>query len=114
MTDFHRRELLSGAMALAASALQAAPEEREIRTAVVGVGHRGTALLGQVLRQENVRVNAICDIDPQARDRALSASSRFNPRSLTDYRQDLDLKDVDANVVATTCYLPPGVATAYL
>src|SRR5260370_36769317 len=104
MTDFHRRELLSGAMALAASALQAAPEEREIRTAVVGVGHRGTALLGQVLRQENVRVNAICDIDPQARDQALSASSRFNPRSFTDYRQVLELKEGDPVVVATPCY----------
>ena len=92
MTDFPRRELLSGAMALAASALQAAPEEREIRTAVVGVGHRGTTLLGQVLRQDKVRVNAICDIDPEARDKALSAASRFNPRSFTDYRQVLDSK----------------------
>jgi len=45
MSGYHRREILSGAMALAASALRAAPDEREIRTAMVGVGHRGTTLL---------------------------------------------------------------------
>ena len=109
-----RRELLSGAMALAASGLRAAPDGRELRTAMVGIGHRGTSLLGQVLKQEQVRITAICDIDPQARDKALSAASRFNPRSFTDYRQVLDLADVDAVIVATPCYLHAEMAAACL
>ena len=50
-------------MALAASGLRAAPDEREVRTAMVGIGHRGTTLLGQVMKQERVRVTAICDAD---------------------------------------------------
>jgi predicted dehydrogenase len=110
----NRRELLSGAMALAASTLRAAPDGREVRTAMVGVGHRGTALLGQVLKQERVRVTALCDIDPQARDKALSTATRFSPRSFTDYRQVLDLADVDAVIIATPCYLHAEMAAACL
>lgn len=108
-----RRELLSGAAALAAG-LRAAPDGREVRTAMVGIGHRGTALLGQVLRQEQVRITAICDTDPQARDKALSTAARFRPRSFTDYRQVLDLADVDALIVATPCYLHAEMAAACL
>jgi myo-inositol 2-dehydrogenase/D-chiro-inositol 1-dehydrogenase len=110
----NRREVLSGAMAFAASSLQAAPEEREVRAAMVGIGHRGTALLGQVLKQERVRITAMCDIDPQARDKALSAAARFSPRSFVDYRQVLDLADVDAVIVATPCYLHAEIAAACL
>jgi predicted dehydrogenase len=109
-----RRELLSGAAALAASSLGAAPNDREVRTAMVGIGHRGTALLGQVLKQERVKITAICDTDPQARDKALSSASRFNPRSFTDYRQVLDLAEVDAVIVATPCYLHAEMAAACL
>jgi myo-inositol 2-dehydrogenase/D-chiro-inositol 1-dehydrogenase len=101
-------------MAFAASSLQAAPEEREVRAAMVGIGHRGTALLGQVLKQERVRITAMCDIDPQARDKALSAAARFSPRSFVDYRQVLDLADVDAVIVATPCYLHAEIAAACL
>jgi myo-inositol 2-dehydrogenase/D-chiro-inositol 1-dehydrogenase len=110
----NRRELLSAAAALAASGLHAAPEDRELRTAMVGIGHRGTSLLGQVMKQERVRITAICDTDPQARDKALSTAAKFNPRSFTDYRQVLDLADVDAVVVATPCYLHAEMAAACL
>ncbi len=110
----NRRELLSGAMALAASGLRAAPDEREVRTAMVGIGHRGTTLLGQVLKQQQVRITAMCDIDPQARDKALSTAARFSPRSFTDYRQVLDLANVDAVIVATPCYLHAEIASACL
>ena len=39
-----RRELLAAAGMLAAPRLRAAPDEREVRTAMVGIGHRGTSL----------------------------------------------------------------------
>src|ERR1044071_2113745 len=90
----NRRELLSGVVTLASTGVRAATDEREVRTAMVGIGHRGTSLLGQVMKQERVRVTAICDIDPQARDKALSTAARFSPRSFTDYRQVLDLAEV--------------------
>jgi len=99
---------------LASSTLQAAPQQKEIRTAFVGIGKRGTTLTGQVLKQANVRVEAICDIDPNARDAALSLTRRDNPRSFTDYRQVLDLQNVDAVIVATPCYLHSEIAVACL
>src|ERR1044072_7204869 len=110
----NRRELLSGGLALAASGLRAAPDDRELRTAMVGIGHRGTSLLGQVMKQERVRLTAICDIDPPARHKALSTAARFSPRSFTDYRQVLDLADVEAVIVATPCYLHAEMAAACL
>jgi myo-inositol 2-dehydrogenase / D-chiro-inositol 1-dehydrogenase len=115
-THSNRRAFVSGSIAAlaAASSVRAAPEQREVRTAFIGIGHRGTALTGQVLRQENVRVAAICDIDPKARDAALTLTSRDSPRSFTEYRQVLDLKDVDAVIVATPCYLHAEIASACL
>lgn len=107
-----RREfLLTSAAALAS---QAAPSDREIRTAMIGIGKRGSTLIQQVIAQPNVKIAAVCDIDAQARDNAQSAAKRDNPRSFTDYREVLDLKEVDAVVVATPCDLHAPIATAAL
>ncbi len=108
----HRRSFLLGSAA-AAAALPGA-QLREIRAAFIGVGNRGASLLGQALTQENVRVTAICDIDAQARDRALSKAGRNNPRSFTEYRQVIDLKDVEAVIVGTPCDLHAEMAAACL
>jgi predicted dehydrogenase len=105
----NRRHFLS-----ASAAALAAPPESEIRTAMIGVGNRGNGLLTQVLAQTNVRVDAVCDIDAQARDRALSRAGRDNPRSFTDYRQVLDRKQIDAVIVATPCDLHAEMAAAAL
>ncbi|MSV30412.1 MAG: Gfo/Idh/MocA family oxidoreductase, partial [Bryobacterales bacterium] len=105
-----RRTFLFGA----AASLAAAPEDREIRTAHIGIGNRGTSLLKQVLEQRNVRVAAICDIDPKARDAAQSLAHRDNPRSFTEYRRVLDLNDVDAVAIASPCDLHAEMASACL
>src|SRR5439155_14476387 len=83
-----------------------------IRTASIGIGKRGTTVLGQALRQPNVRVTAICDIDPKARDAAQTLAARDNPQSYSDWREVIDLKNVDAVIVATPCYLHAPMATA--
>lgn len=108
-----RRFLLGSAAALAASHLRAAPE-REIRTAFVGVGKRGTTLVTQVLQQPGVKVTAVCDIDAKARDQAQGMLRRDNPRSVTDYRKVLESEDVDAVIVASPCYLHSEMAVACL
>jgi predicted dehydrogenase len=99
----NRRDLLAGAAVAAGSAVLGAAEGRELRTAFIGVGVRGGDLLRQTLVQPNVKVSAICDIDPQTRDRALSAAARDAPRSVPEWRQVADLKDVDAVYIATPC-----------
>jgi len=95
-----RRKFLMGAAAAASSA---AAQVREIRSAFIGVGVRGGNLLKQTVAQQNVRVTAICDIDPHTRDQALSLASRDNPKSLAEWRVVLDLKDVDAVFIGTPC-----------
>jgi predicted dehydrogenase len=112
MNETHRRQFVIGSVAaLASSQLRAAPE-REIRTAFVGVGKRGTTLVTQVLQQPGVKVTAVCDIDPKARDQAQGMMRRDNPRSFTDYRKVLEREDVDSVIVATPCYLHSEMAVA--
>jgi predicted dehydrogenase len=108
----HRRAfLLSAAAASSASALA---QGREIRTAFIGVGVRGGNLLKQTLAQSNVRVAAICDIDPHTRDQAMSLAARDNPKSLSEWRAVLDLKDVEAVFIGTPCDRHAEMAAACL
>src|SRR2546425_320863 len=108
-----RRQFLQASAAAAASShLGAAPVE--VRTGFIGIGNRGTTLLGHVLVEDNVKITAICDIDPQARDKALSKASRDNPRSYTGWKRLLDLKDVDAVIIATPCDLHAEMSAACL
>ncbi len=110
----NRRNFLLGSAAAVASARVAAAQAADVRTAFLGVGVRGGSLLKQALAQQNVKVTGICDIDPQTLDRALSAASRDNPRSFTEWRKLLDFKDVDAVYIATPCDLHAEMASAFL
>lgn len=115
MNDPQRRNFLVGSITALSSIRQmSAASDKEIRTAFVGVGKRGTTLVTQVLQQANVKVTAVCDIDPKARDEAQGKLRRDNPRSFTDYRQVLERDDVDAVIVATPCYLHSEMASACL
>jgi predicted dehydrogenase len=89
-------------------------EAQEIRAGFIGVGTRGGNLLKQTLTQRNVKVAAICDIDANTRDSALSAAARDTPKSFTEWRAVLDLRDVDAVFVGTPCDLHAEMAAACL
>lgn len=109
-----RRDFVVAGIAAIASAGPVLAAGSEIRTALIGAGNRGTGLLKQSLQQPNVKITAICDTDANARDRAQSLAQRDSPRSFSDYRQVLDLKDVDAVHIATPCYLHADMAAACL
>jgi predicted dehydrogenase len=100
--------------ATTATAGLAPAQEQEIRTAHIGVGSRGGQLLKLTLKEQNVRVAAISDIDPTTRDQAMSAASRYAPKSVPNWRAVLDMKDVDAVFVATPCDLHAEMAAACL
>jgi len=100
--------------AVAAGAQSAVKPPAPLRTAFIGVGHRGTTLLGQALKQSGVTIEAICDLDPQARDQALSKAAEHKPRACKDWREVVDLKDIDAVKIATPCYLHAEMAAACL
>ncbi len=114
MHPAERREFLLGATAALMTSSRSNAAEREVRTAMVGIGKRGSTLLGQVLQQPGVKITAICDTDAKARDTALTTARRDNPQSFTDYRQVLERNDVDAIFVATPCYLHAEMAAACL
>jgi myo-inositol 2-dehydrogenase / D-chiro-inositol 1-dehydrogenase len=109
-----RRDFVLGSMAVAAASESGLAADREIRIASIGTGNRGTSLLKQSLSQPNVRIAAVCDTNANARDKAQSLAARDNPKSFTDYRQVLDLKDVEAVHIATPCYLHAEMAAACL
>lgn len=105
--DVDRRLFLLGSTALAAHAFQG---ETTVRTAMIGVGNRGSFLLQGVLRQPNAKVLALCDIKPDRLDKAASAAARDNPATDSDWQRVIERKDVDAVFIATPPYLHSEMA----
>jgi hypothetical protein len=75
----------------------------DVRLAVIGLGNKGSSHVGQFTKMEGVRLVAICDVDP----RRVEAQKAKRPNELasvataTDPRRILEMKDVDAVVIAT-------------
>jgi predicted dehydrogenase len=114
MSHTDRRSFLFGAAAAVTSAGLAGAEEQEIRAAYIGVGSRGSELLRLSLSEPNVKIAAICDIDPTMRDRGVSGAAAHSPQSMPEWRAVLDLKGVDAVFIATPCDLHAEMAAACL
>jgi predicted dehydrogenase len=93
-----------------------APSDR-IRIGVIGLGSRGFNLLGDLLKQKDVDVTVVCDVDrlhyrdqvwgkgaPMGRDAAQSLvekSGRPKPETQVDFREVCGRNDIDAIVIAT-------------
>lgn len=79
-----------------------------LKVGLIGVGLRGTNHLNNVLQRKDVLVTAICDIDPAritiALDNILKAGQK-KPKVFAndeyDYRNLLDLQEVDAVIIST-------------
>lgn len=82
---------------LAASALGA---NERIGLGFIGTGGRGTFHLRQFLTLPEVRVVGVCDVDAGHLDQAWKLAGGHVVKS-KDYRRILDLKEVDAVVIAT-------------
>jgi predicted dehydrogenase len=79
-----------------------------LRLGFIGVGGRGSSLLGLALRRNDVEVVAVCDIVPEKAQRAAEAvreAGGQEPRLFTqgeeDYLNLLELDEVDAVIIAT-------------
>jgi len=83
-------------------------KDKKLKVGLIGVGLRGTNHLNNVLLRDDVIVTAICDVDPRrikiALDRVDKAGKKkpkvFGNNDL-DYRNLLELKDVDAVIIST-------------
>ena len=100
--------------ALAARAVFAQGANDRVATAVIGTGNRGSHLLRGVLEQTNTRVAAVCDIKPDRLDKAATAAAKDNPKTVRDWRQIIDDKEIQAVFVATPPYLHSEMAIAAL
>lgn len=82
--------------------------KNKLKLAFIGVGLRGTNHLSNALLRKDVEVTAICDIDPKRIDIALGkidkagfAKPKVYGKNEKDYKNLLELKDVDAVIIST-------------
>ncbi len=84
----------------------------KVRIAVIGVGSRGSALLRNLLAiqdSHNIEIAAVCDnYEPHFQRAAKLAGS--NADAFYDYRNILDMKDLDAVVIATPLHQHAHIA----
>jgi predicted dehydrogenase len=76
----------------------------KIRVGAIGVGVQGMGRLREFLKQPDVAVTAVCDVDQGHLDQALSEAEKSQgrkPQGFRDFRKLLEFKDLDAVVVAT-------------
>ncbi len=87
--------------------LKSAPLE-VVRLGMIGLGGRNRGHLGHYLKIEGVEIKAICDIDPDAANKAVKMctdAGKPAPETYTrgdyDYRRLLERDDIDAVVIGT-------------
>ena len=108
MTGKTRRDFIKKA-AVGAAALAAYPPTRvlgandRVRVGMIGVGGRGQELLGQVLELPNAQLVAIADVYTRRRDQAKQKAPGI--QTLEDHRRLLDMKDIDAVIVASPLHI---------
>ncbi|WP_240907426.1 Gfo/Idh/MocA family protein [Paludisphaera rhizosphaerae] len=82
----------------------AAPSERK-RLGIIGPGSRGNQLLDTFLKEEDVDVVSVADVDDRhagdTADRIKKIKECERPETMRDYRAMLDRKDIDAVIIAT-------------
>ena len=113
---------LAGAATLAAgpAALGAPGANDKLSIGCIGVGGRGTALLGEILAlaaKENVQVTAVCDVwqkNRQAAAKRIQSKLGREPRQFTRFNEMLALNDLDAVVIATPDFSHGPILTATL
>jgi predicted dehydrogenase len=113
-----RRSFLKAAAAAAAAPVvwsRAAADDKpseKLRLGFIGVGTMGRGHLGGFLGRKEVEVVAVCDVVKERLDNAVGmVEKRYaertksgdykGPKALTDFRELLDLKGLDAVVIAT-------------
>ena len=108
MNDQTRRTFMKQA-ALGTAAVLAYPTSTvlgandRVRVGMIGVGDRGNDLLGQVRSVQGVELVAMADVYSRRRDEAKSKVPGI--KTFDDHRRLLDMKDVDAVIVASPLHI---------
>ena len=95
-----RRDLIRGAAAFtAASYSRVLGANDKIQLGVIGCGERGRHDMAQFQKVPTVNVAAVCDIYGQQIDKARQTAT--NAKNFTDHRKLLEMKEIDAVLIAT-------------
>jgi len=109
-TDIRRRDLLRGASAATAlSYSRILGANDKIGLGVIGCGERGRHDMSQFQESPKVDVTAVCDIYGEQIDKARQKAP--HARNFTDHRKLLEMKEVDAVLVATPDHWHAAIAT---
>ncbi len=108
-----RRHFLMSSGA-AAQAVFGQNSNRKVTTAVIGVGNRGAYLMGEVLKQQNAQLVAICDTKADRLDAAATKAAAASPKTTRDWHTLIDDKSIDAVYIATPPHLHVEMAIAAL
>ncbi len=102
MPDSSRRSFLasSATLATAASYSRILGANDLIRMGTVGTGGRGQYLMKEATKVGGVEWVAVCDVYSARRDKAATIAGG-TVKTFNDHRQLLDIKDIDAVIVAT-------------
>lgn len=80
----------------------------KLNVGMIGVGLRGTNHLQNLLRRDDVNITAVCDVDPnrinialKEIDNAKGEKPKIFDKGDYDYRNLLELKEVDAVIIST-------------
>src|SRR5919204_851129 len=103
MSESTRRDFLKntalGAACLAIPSSRVLGANDRIRVGMIGAGSRGQELLQQVLKIPNVQFVSVADVYKRRWDEAKKLVPGIS--TFDDHRRLLDLKDVDAVIVAS-------------
>src|SRR5467141_43126 len=101
--DFIKRGAVGTAAMLVYPSSRVLGANDRVRVGMIGVGGRGQELLKQVLGTPNAQLVAIADIYTRSRDEA----KRMAPgiQTLDDHGRLLDMKDIDAVIVASPLHI---------
>ncbi len=103
MSRITRRTFAAAAAGLTAGAMSAdrvVGANDRVRLGFIGLGNRGDQVLDAFLTHKDADVAAVCDLYQPYLDFAAKKIGT-NPRQFKDYHQLLEMKDLDAVVVAT-------------
>jgi len=108
-TDIRRRDLLRGASAATAlSYSRILGANDKVQLGVVGCGERGRHDMSQFQESPKVDVTAVCDIYGEQIDKARQKAPHAH--NFTDHRKLLEMKEVDAVLIATPDHWHAAVA----
>lgn len=127
-TSFPRRRFLTGLAATAAlgpAILRAAPGSETLNIAFIGYGKRAYGVMDHTLKQKDVRIVAVCDVEGNRLARAKEVvEKRYEEdtksgiykgcATYVDYRELLERDDLDAVVIMTPdhMHVHPALAAA--